>query len=192
MSIEGLISEINKRKELEVSKILSDAREEASKIRDKAKHDALEEYNSIIAKAESEAHQIDVREHSKAIIEAKHLMYDAISAKLADAEAKLQNGIYKYKKTESYAALLSKLYSKAIETLGKDCSVYVAKDDIPLIKKKGAKTNISEAPSSFYFGLYAQSADGKRVLDYGFSGIMSLAKNSFYSKLLKAINGSNE
>jgi len=192
MGLEEIISEINKRKDLEVSKILSDARAEASRKIEEAKVQSSKESKEILSKAEFEATQIKAREQSKANIEAKRILYEALSEKLLEAESVLHSDISEYKSTEGYKALLLKLYSNAVDALGKDCKVYVAEDDMPIIKKKFPKAKLNAAADGFTFGLYAESADGKMVVDYGLENIILRSKDKFYSRLIKAINGKND
>ncbi|MCL4404791.1 V-type ATP synthase subunit E family protein [Candidatus Marsarchaeota archaeon] len=192
MGLEEIVAEINKRKELEVSKILSDARSEASKIIDAAKQKAAEEYKELTSKAEFEAAQIKAREQSKANIEAKRLLYNAISEKLSSAEALLRENIGEYKQGDTYAALIEKLANNCLEELGYDCTIYASADDIKALKKKFPKANLKQADGDLDFGVYAISSDGKRVIDYGLESIMHASRGAFYSRLLKAINGKHD
>ncbi|MEM0154281.1 MAG: V-type ATP synthase subunit E family protein [Methanothrix sp.] len=192
MGLEEIVAGIEKRKELETSKLLSEAKAEANRIMNEAKAKAALESNKIISKAEFEASQIKAREQSKANLEAKRIFYSAIADKLSAAEAELKASIAEYKATDDYRALILKLYSNALDALGKDCEVYVSKDDIPTIKKKFPKAKLMEARENFTFGLYANSSDGKLVIDYGLNNILSKVRDGFYSRLIKAINGKND
>ncbi|MCL4387881.1 V-type ATP synthase subunit E family protein [Candidatus Marsarchaeota archaeon] len=192
MGLEEIVAGIDKRKEQETSKLLSEARAEADRIMNEAKEKASSESKGIISKAEFEASQIKAREQSKANLEAKRLLYGSMSDKLSAAEAELRASISEYKNTEDYKALVLKLYSNALDALGNDCEVHAAKDDMQLIKKKFPKAKLYEAQEGFAFGLYANSSDGKMVIDYGLDSILSKVKDGFYSRLIKAINGKND
>ncbi|MCL5680083.1 MAG: V-type ATP synthase subunit E [Candidatus Marsarchaeota archaeon] len=192
MGLEEIVAEINKRKELEVSKIISEARSEANRIIAEANAKSSEDSKGIISKAELEASQSRAREQSKANIEAKRILYESLSNKLAEAEALLQGNLSEYKATDGYKALLLKLYSNATEALGKDSRIYVAEEDMSIIKKKFPKAKLNAAHEGFSFGLYAESADGKMTMDYGIESIIARSKEGFYSRLIKAINGKND
>ncbi|MEM0149519.1 MAG: V-type ATP synthase subunit E family protein [Candidatus Micrarchaeaceae archaeon] len=192
MGLEEIVAGIEKRKELETSKLLSEAKAEADRIMGEAKEKAALESREILSKAEFEASQIKAREQSKASLEAKRMLYGAIAGKLSSAEAELRASIAEYKATDDYKALILKLYSNALDALGKDCEVHAPKDDMPTIKKKFPKAKLLEAREDFIFGLYANSSDGKLVIDYGLDNILSKVRDGFYSRLIKAINGKND
>jgi vacuolar-type H+-ATPase subunit E/Vma4 len=192
MGLEEIVAGIEKRKEQETSKLLSEARAEADKIIKDAKARAASESKETISRAEFEASQIKAREQSKANIEAKRILYSSMAEKLSAAEAELRASISEYKNTDDYKALILKLCSNALDALGADCEVHAAKDDMQLIKKKFPKAKLSEAPEGFAFGLYANSSDGKMAIDYGLDSMLSKVRDGFYSRLIKVINGKND
>ncbi len=190
MGLEEIIADINKRKDLEVSKILGEARAQATKIVESAKQSSDKTYKEALARAELEAKQIMAREQSKANIEAKRMMYSAIFDKLSESEKLLRENMEDYKAGKDYPKLMLKLCAHSIDGLGKDCTIYVPKGDISIVKKKFPKANIVEAPDNFAFGLYASSADGKKEINYGLDAVIGIIKDALFSRLMEALKAS--
>ncbi len=188
MGLEDILSEIEKKRELEVAKTLNDAKAQAAKIIEEAKADAASKSAASLDKAEFEAKQITARELSKANIEAKRLYYDALSQKLDSAYSMLMQDISEYRNSDQYKKLLQKLYDYAITTLGPDADVIARKEDIAVIRKAHPKAKITEADASFLGGLVAQSKDGRIELDYNMETIMQSIMPKLYSKFLALIN----
>ncbi len=123
-------------------------------------------------------------------IEGESLVKRIINAKeneiLQDALKSIEDNVEEFKKQTLYKKLLGTLSSECIKELGKDAKIYVNKEDLPLLSKK---INTKASDEKMMGGVFAVSADNKKVIDYSLESIIMSLKDDISKKLIDYIEG---
>jgi vacuolar-type H+-ATPase subunit E/Vma4 len=181
MGFEEVLRSIREKAENEAKTIIEQAESESSLILNDANAKALAYSEAMAAKAKSDSARLLASAESKANIEAKHIIDQAVNQRLNEAMSMLREYLAEYPKSGEYAKLMNALSQRSSQLLG-ECTIYVQKRDMKLLK--GSK----EAKESFSGGLIAVSNDGTKQIDYTLEGILSRLNDSIISKLIKSMN----
>ncbi|MEM0148156.1 MAG: hypothetical protein QXN16_01715 [Candidatus Micrarchaeaceae archaeon] len=168
------ILDIEEKAQKQKEQVLREGKEKAESIRNKA-----------IMIATEKAAAIEKREHFLAIMEARSLYRKSIKEKIDKAFFILKEES-NFQDDESYAAIFASMVNKAILELGDNCNIKVAKADLEKAKKITSKANIEA--SNLVFGLFAESKDGKKLIDYSPNALIEYLhedlEEAFYAKIV--------
>ena len=192
MGLEDVLDNIRKHKEEMIAEIVKKADLETARITQEAKAEASMALKESRDKAKADAAQIMTREISRANIEGRMLLNNAINEKVDAAISGILEDMDSYRKSGSYRSMLVKLSKKAMSELGSNCAIYCSGDDYDYLKGQLQKATIKRAVSNMSGGIIAVSEDGKREVDYSIKNIIDGMKDSIASEILKRMEGLNE
>ncbi|MCL5430290.1 MAG: V-type ATP synthase subunit E [Candidatus Marsarchaeota archaeon] len=189
MGLEEIVNGINKDTQEKIEAMMKDANAKADRIIEEAKREAEVHKKEMDEKAKHDAQMLDARERSRANIESRHIYDNAVNSKMQEILYIIRSYLSEYVKTADYGKLLNKLESDAEAQLGSDCTVFVMKRDMPILKGAKAKIKAIGEKNSMVGGLEAESADGTRSVDYSLEHLFEDLKQELSAEILKIMMG---
>ncbi|MGC8516707.1 MAG: hypothetical protein ACP5MT_02320 [Candidatus Acidifodinimicrobium sp.] len=175
LDAKSMIKQINKEAEEKIEAIKDKTNKEIERLRkentEKLEKDKLNALEAARLEGESLAREI-VNKRENEILEA--------------SLRSIESSLGEIKKQIPYKKLLDVLSSECIDKLGKDAKIYVNREDIPLLSKK---MNVIASDKKMMGGIFAVSADNKRVIDYSLESILASLKDIISKKLIEHIEG---
>lgn len=185
MALDDIISKIDKEADQQSSNIINEANSNAREIINNAKKAA----EKIDERARTRANRIreSIEKAGEADIGAKvnEIIQRATKNAFDLSMLNLMSAADEFKKDKMYEKLIVKLLSEAKEKLGEDIIVYMDKDDT--IRFKGLGQNIKVSKKPMDGGFYAQSSDGKKIIDMSMERIIESIRDKIGEKIIERL-----
>ena len=180
MTLEDILKDIELRGKQELQDLTQYYGKRISEIEAKQKlaSDALRD--RISRSTEEEKRSIEKTILSSAEMESLKIHRTKESSLIQEAVERAERYLKNQRKSKDYPVLLEQMIRVSRNTLGKNCTIYLGKDDISLLKDKDAKVIAREVDP--YGGIKSVSEDGSKELDLTFSTILKEIREKLISK----------
>ena len=180
MTLEDILKDIELRGKQELQDLTQYYGKRISEIEAKQKlaSDALRD--RISRSTEEEKRSIEKTILSSAEMESLKIHRTKESSLIHEAVERAELYLRSLRKSKDYAVLLEQMIRVSRDMLGKNCTIYLGKDDILLLKEKDASVIAQEVDP--YGGIKSVSADRSKELDLTISTIMKEIREKLISK----------
>lgn len=182
MTLERLVEEIVRRGERELAEEheRADAQEQAiAADRERRARQVQEESQRI---AETDAKRERAQKVANAKLQARKLVYEARERRTTEHLAIVRSMLADVTDSDEYPTILKRMYSAAVDQLGKQVRVMGRKEDAAALRAVAGK-GFSDSPVPIVGGLIAETPDGTRRLNLSFDELLRLREDAVRSLL---------
>jgi vacuolar-type H+-ATPase subunit E/Vma4 len=132
--------------------------------------------------ADADAKRERAQKLANAKLQARKLVYEARERRTNDQLGQVRELLAEVTESDEYPAVLKRMYSVAVDQLGKQVRVMGRKDDAAPLKSIAGK-NFDDTAVSIVGGLIAETPDGSRRLNLSFDELLRLREDAVRSLL---------
>ncbi|HZY93060.1 MAG TPA: V-type ATP synthase subunit E family protein [Thermoplasmata archaeon] len=176
MSLERLVEEIRQRAEAEIAGERERRDTEAAKLRAEGSRRVEAIRSESRKQGELEIARERAQRLARAKLDARKRVFEARERRMGRLLGSTRDVLSDVTSSAEYGPLLKRLYSYAVQSLGKQVKVRGRAEDAALLKTI-AKSGFVADPVAILGGLLAETADGSRRLNLSFDELLRLRED---------------